>query len=457
MDYQKFSKSLKDNMGFPNDKTPDQIATAVTNAYNFACVGSCRTAFGSTLLTGDTKILKSFIKESFGTAKTYTKDKNVNWLKMANGFFKYWLNSKFTLLPAYPPAIAPNMSSPTPGVSLVTTLEPFDVADNGTIIERQIPNQLEFTAKDFPQRLRNAWKKTVWKDFVDYFYDALLAWHLSLSGVYHGLISSPTGPLPYVGMWASVLGGSRRRSFSEKSSQLVKQVPQGRGTYIKEMQRWEKYARGIYDHEEGIGLIWPKYSVLYLTDPEEKNLYGETLIIPESIYDKFKINENAIFSHNHPWKSTPDAIYTAGFSSEDIINAIDKNFAEVRIANIKYTYVLQRPNGGWSTYRTGISSKIKPDGTYNTEDIVISGPFAGELTKEYMDYRPKYKYSIKIREFSLKRKLTPQEDQDIFSETIHNQNVYLAKKYGWKYERIKISELKNKGYMINKESGYRGP
>lgn len=439
MDYQKFSKSLKDNMGLPNNKTPEQIATAVTNAYNFACVGSCRTPFGAVFLKGDTNNLKNSIKSAFTATKPFTNESQVNWQLFAHAFQFYWIFSKFTPLPPSPPCTAPNTLHKNPGVMC-----------NGNI----------FGFIAFVDNLKNAWKKTVFKDFVDYFYDSLLQYHIGMQGVYNGIVPTPTGPIPFIIPWTGVFGGSRRRSLNNQKIELVEQVPQGRGTYIRSIQIWERRARRLERHEESQTTLYPDYTKIAFTAKGARDS-GSVSNTAEEVY-MIRKNANAIDSHNHPNKDFSNGwtgqTRVGGPSDGDIIFAISTNVAELRVVNNAYTFVIQRPNKGWATFREGISGKQKPDGTFDLKDTTISPGFSTELKNEYdMFYGGRAAYYRNLRKIALQ--ITgPLPDQEFISagdEAIHDTNVYLAKKYGWKYERIPTRNLNNKG-VINSWDGYYG-
>ena len=433
MNYQIFEKSLKDNMGLPNNKPIDKIVDAVANAYELACVGHCSTTFQSKFLSGDKSTLKKSIESALKNSSKFTKPSSVGWQTMANGFMYYWKSARFTPMPPMPPCTAPNPSSSNPGTNVA------------------IPGISTRLAKG----LELAWTKTVFKDFVDYFYDALLEFHLSISGMYNGIVATPVGPTPVVVPWFSIIGGSRRRSLSNKSKDLVKPVPQGRGTYIRAMQRWERTARKIPNHEENAGILSPEYiRILYSNRGD-----GSSVRTPPVEIDLMRKNINGIIVHNHPWDDIKEYgyIYRGSFSVSDLINAIDRNVAEARVVNIAYTFVMQRPEGGWSSYREGIESKRKPDGTFNAEDTKISGTFATNLREDFNNYIDrKFEQKYNVRTFALNRELTPQEQQDIFEECLHSANIYVANKYGWKYERIPVDELKNRG-QLNQFEGYYGP
>lgn len=439
MDYQKFSKSLKDNMGLPNNKTPEQIATAVTNAYNFACVGSCKTTFGAVLMKGDTNGLKNSIKTAFTTNKPFTNESQVKWENFGNGFQFYWMFSKFTPLPAPPPCTAPNTLHKNPGVMC-----------NGNI--------LGFIK--FVDNLKFAWKKTVFKDFTDYFYDSLLQFHLGMQGVYNGIFPSPTGPTPVIIPWNVILGGSRRRSLNNKKIELVEQVPQGRGTYIRSIQLWERRARKLERHEESQTTLYPDYTKIAFTAKGARDS-GSVENTPEEVA-MIRRNVNAIDSHNHPNKEFGGGFTgqkrVGGPSDGDIKFAISTNVAELRVVNNSYTFVIQRPNQGWATFREGMSGKQKPDGTFDLKDTVISTGFKAELTNEFDSFlftRKLYYQNLRRIALQIDGILPLQDQLDCFDEAIHDTNVYLAKKYGWKYERIPTRNLNNKG-VINSWDGYYG-
>jgi hypothetical protein len=242
MNYQIFQKSLKDNMGLPNSKPIDKIVDAVANAYELACINHCSTTFQSKLFSGNKNSLKKYIEMSLKNSSKFTKPSSVGWQTMANGFAYYWMSAKFTPLPAMPPCTSPNPSSANPGTNIML---PGDV--------NRLKKSLEF-----------AWTRTVFKDFVDYFYDALLEFHLTITGHYSGITPTPVGPTPIVVPWFSIIGGSRRRALANNTTSLVKPVPQGRGTYIAALQRWERIARKIPNHEENAGILHPEYiRILY--------------------------------------------------------------------------------------------------------------------------------------------------------------------------------------------------
>jgi len=438
MDYKKFSKSLNDSMGLPNNKTPEQIATAVTNAYNFACVGSCRTTFGAVLLKGDSDGLKRSIKSAFITTKPFTNELQIKWEIFANAFQFYWIFSKFTPLPAPPPCTAPNTLHKDPGVMC-----------SGNIVGYN----------KFVDSLKAAWKKTVFKDFVDYFYDSLLQFHMGMQGVYNGIVPTPAGPTPVIIPWNVILGGSRRRSLNDKKIELVEQVPQGRGTYIRSIQLWERRARRLERHEESQTTLYQDYTKIAFTAKGGRDS-GSVSNTEEQDY-MIRRNVNAIDSHNHPNK-----YFRGGFTGQkrvggpsdgDIKYAIDKNVAELRVVNDAYTFVIQRPNKGWATFREGIVGKQKPDGTFDLKDTMISNGFKNELTNEYDSFlETRDTYYSNLRKIALQTAYLPLQDQlDSFDAAIHDTNVYLAKKYGWKYERIPRKNLNNKG-VINSWDGYYG-
>lgn len=439
MDYKKFNKSLNDNMGLPNNKTPEQIASAVTNAYNFACVGSCKTNFGAVLMKGDTDGLKRSIKNAFITTKPFTNEAQIKWEMFANAFQFYWIFSKFTPLPAAPPCTAPNTLHKNPGVMCNGNVPGF------------------FT---FVDNLKAAWKKTVFKDFVDYFYDSLLQFHMGMQGVYNGIVPAPTGPMPVIVPWLVILGGSRRRSLNNKTIELVEQVPQGRGTYIKSIQLWERRARRLERHEESQTTLYPDYTKIAFTAKGARDS-GSVQNTTEEFH-MIRRNVNAIDSHNHPNKT-----FTNGFTGEkrvggpsdgDILFAIDANVAELRVVNNVYTFVIQRPNKGWATFRQGIDGKQKSDGTFDLKDTVISPEFSKELINTFNSFlktREEYYTNLRIIALQTEPPLPAQDQLDCFDEAIHDTNVYIAKKYGWKYERILKNNLNNKG-VINSWDGYYG-
>jgi hypothetical protein len=433
MNYQIFEKSLKDNMGLPNNKPIDKIVDAVANAYELSCVNHCSTTFQSKLLSGDKNTLKKCIESALKNSSKFTKPSSVGWQTMANGFVYYWKSARFTPIPPMPPCTTPNPSSANPGANVMFPGSPT-----------RLKKGLEF-----------AWTRTVFKDFVDYLYDALLEFHLTITGNYNGIAPTPLGPAPLVVPWFSIIGGSRRRSLTNNSNSLLKPVPQGRGTYIRAVQLWERKARRIPDHEENAGILSPEYiRILYSNRGD-----GSSVSTPEVEINLIKKNLNGIIIHNHPWDDVKEygSVYRGSFSAADIINAIDRNVAETRVVNIAYTFVLQRPVGGWSSFRGGITSKRKPDGTFNSEDTGIFKDFENNLRNEFQEYTySNFENKYELRFFALKRLLSPQEKQDIFEECLHNTNIFLANKYGWKYERIPVGQLKNRG-EINQLEGYYGP
>lgn len=438
MNYDIFHQKAK-GCSSPNSFTPSYVANVYANAYNSACINSCSTKFQAMLLSGGVDKLEKRMKESLDYASKFKTDKKITWDIMSTGFVEYWKESKFTMFPPNPPSSGPNPQSENPGVK-VNMIFGFD--------------------PELSKQLQKAWKKTDFDIFLNYFYDSLLSFHSRIFGVYNGLVTTPT-PTPVSIPWFGIIGGLRSTERKLNTSLLVKPVPQGRGTYIPIIQKWENEARLITDKERGIQVHYPKY------DKIEFSTQGTEGEVEIGSAERFaaRINQNAIRIHNHPKEEVSYkgeiALYTAGPSHNDIIGCIDDNLAEERVVNWKYTYVIQRPEGGWGEYRSPIEGMENPDGTYNPEAIGINRIAERDIRNDF-DYYSSEKYDKDVEKTLLRLNKKSKDDipfqtrMDLIADAVHYANVMLAKKYEWKYERIKTADLKNQG-IADKPDGYYGP
>ena len=454
MNYQIFYDKLTKEVGKPHNKPVGQVASAYADAYDLACKGSCKTMFGAVLMTGDKNILKQKIETSLKTSANI-KDAyspgvgfrfDSAYKIMAEGFTKYWVNSKFTPMPPSPPCISFDPQSQNPGVKVSPNPPP-----QPTFVGVEY-YAVAFGNYDFAGNLKNVWQIKDWKKFVDSFYDTLLEFHLTLNGTYNGravLVPAPS-PVPLSVKWYGIVGGTRRKSLSNYDIALSSPVPHGRGTDIPLMRDWEATFRvaDISSNREYMIAIDPRSpdELLFLQGGFE----ASAAPLNPFNWDKMKKAQNVIVSHVHPWKEPNTPIPSpyktgwqiipdkAGFSPQDIWFAIHNNLAEMRASNKFYTYVLQRPAGGWSTYRVGVAGKRKPDGTFNKEDTGINPAIRVAIELEFDRIR-------NLKEKQLDAKYSDPVKYDNWGESIHYANRVLSKKYGYKYERIRVEELRLRG------------
>jgi hypothetical protein len=441
MNYQIFYDKLTKEVGKPHNKPVSQVASAYADAYDLACKGSCKTMFGAVLMTGNKNILKKKIEESLKT-QSYVKDSSSPgtlrfdsaYKTMAEGFNKYWVDSKFTPMPPSPPCISFDPQSQNPGVKVSPNPPP-----QPTFVGVEY-YAVAFGNYDFAGNLKSVWQIKDWKKFVDSFYDTLLEFHLTLNGTYNGravLVPAPS-PVPLSVKWYGIVGGTRRKSLSNYDIALSNPVPHGRGTDIPLMRDWEATFRvaDISSNREYMIAIDPRLpdELLFL----QGGFAASAAPLNPFNWDKMKRGQNVIVSHVHPWDEGNGVINKSGFSPQDIWFAIHNNLSEMRVSNKFYTYVLQRPAGGWSTYRVGKAGKRKADGTFNKEDTGINPAIRIAIELEFDQIQD-------LKRMQLDAIYSDSIKYDNWGESIHYANRVLSKKYGYKYERVPVEELRLRG------------
>lgn len=163
---------------------PEETARYIANEYD-------KIALTATLIPGnivtsgtDKASLEKAIYEAF--VKMYEAWEvdlmKPPYLIMANGFVKYWTNSQFAPTPPHAPDIAP-----TSGVEVL------------------IPGLNTPLDQDLYDAFRAGWKEdsyeisdyiTCTTKVVDAIISALKKFHLTIEGVYHGLIPATPSPVP---------------------------------------------------------------------------------------------------------------------------------------------------------------------------------------------------------------------------------------------------------------------
>jgi HK97 family phage portal protein len=223
-------------------------------------------------------------------------------------------------------------------------------------------------------------------------------------------------------------------------SNLPRVIAGGRGRQLKAVTDFEAKYRNLETHEMGM-----------VTDYDGNvinEVKGETLsvavykgISPDELRELVKLG-NMVTTHNHPGGGS--------FSIADIISTHQVNGAELRAVGPRYTYVIQRPDGGYKT-RNEFFDILKDSGQETDDGLIGLLPKQKKkITNDFEKHLSEVQYKASTRNFSAKENFPNDmhglydllgtemsKDADaVFEEVTHIVNLRMAKKYKYNYERL---------------------
>lgn len=214
----------------------------------------------------------------------------------------------------------------------------------------------------------------------------------------------------------------------------------GRGSQLKAITDFEDKYKNLRTHEMGMLTDYDGNIISEAKgDATSVNLYSK--LTPET-RRQLIIDGNTIGTHNHPVGSS--------FSPPDIMNSFANNRAEFRAVGPRYTYVLQRPENGY-TLRNKARKYWQENGMYEDEGFQILADDARKVERAYnkelkdiktemLDFYilPKDKVSDDLHElYDMYKDGTATRDRELLWENMsHVINLRLAKKYKYNYERF---------------------
>lgn len=214
----------------------------------------------------------------------------------------------------------------------------------------------------------------------------------------------------------------------------------GRGSQLKAITDFEDKYKNLRTHEMGMLTDYDGNIISEAKgDATSVNLYSK--LTPQT-RRQLIIDGNTIGTHNHPVGSS--------FSPPDIMNSFANNRAEFRAVGPRYTYVLQRPENGY-TLRNKARKYWQENGMYEDEGFQILADDAKKVERAYnkelkdiktemLDFYtlPKDKVSEDLHElYDMYKDGTATQDRELLWENMsHVINLRLAKKYKYNYERF---------------------
>jgi hypothetical protein len=214
MDVSLFKSILKPQFESMTLKDADEVASALSNAYDTANKSAAFTQFGSKFISGNKGILKKNLKNGLelnSKLKERSKDTEPGWIMVASGFMNYWLNASFTPTPPAPPAI-----SPTTGTMVVSF---------GDI-------------KNLAKKLKAALTLGDLEDGLTLLSDVLVQHQSTLTGTYAGLTPAGAATVPISVPWVGILGKAEpkvKKTYIIETIETTKFVPlkSGKSFFIK--------------------------------------------------------------------------------------------------------------------------------------------------------------------------------------------------------------------------------
>lgn len=329
MNYNDFKNIIDKKLGKVNSKSPDEIATAISNAYELCCYKTCGTIFKSFVVSNTAnarKDLKKSLVNSLNSIAKCTDNNNtkIYWTNISVAFLNFWKTVLFTPGMPAPPCVGPITGPPDSSGTKVFGGEINKLADK----------LFEISGK----------YKDNFNEWIDLLFDALVNFHLSLFGIYYGMQIVGFAMVPLNIPWKGIFANGSSPSRNKKPQKV--QPSGGRGSELSIIKNFE----WDYHQYPVEWVVVTTYNGVPIVSPTTNNSKG-SVGVPSYIDDIGKWDvADLIMSHNHPLQVTKDGTLLAiggGLSDADIVCSIYYNYYELRAVDPIYRYIIQRPSEGW--------------------------------------------------------------------------------------------------------------
>lgn len=320
MDGLQFDKVFKMHMKSRSLKDQDEVAGAISDAYDLANKSASLTQFGNKFLGSSYTNLKSDIKKCLELNSLKKKKSNElesSWIDLAEAFGKYWKGANFTQLPSPAPTIVP-----APGIKII-----------------QSGNTLTL-AKELKASLTNG--DTDECSFL--LSNALINHQKTINGIYYGNTNGSPTPVNWIGVFSTV-----PQEPPKKETGIRKVTPNGGiGSQLKSVRDFE--TRRHFEYIEWAQLFSADGEYVSREFTSNKT---DSVSWPLDLTIRNLLLGDYIGIHNHPPNPKPTANKDNSFynihqspSAADFFHMNINKMYEMRVMDLIYIYIVQQPVDG---------------------------------------------------------------------------------------------------------------